>query len=249
MTARSRDDVRRLNGWNPSSVEGNEGPDHDLDSEVRLRVSVRSGSPRDTPGLVMRPDPSDWPTLWVRRGRGSGPGGCRRGRPPGDWWDEALAAQGALAACVVLPGPSSRTVWCPSTRSSTAGWLTASGPDTAAVELRPAPPDARGHLRPPCPRFQPVRPDSDLLDRLASLLGDLGEADPGPIRRLFWEGQTEGDLALELGVSRQAVSNREQKLLRRLRSELMLEGGRLSVGEVRIPVSLAARTQCPRTAS
>jgi biotin operon repressor len=43
------------------------------------------------------------------------------------------------------------------------------------------------------------------------------------IRQLFWDGRSEDDLARELGLTRQAVNKRKQKLLRRLGSDMMLE--------------------------
>jgi hypothetical protein len=52
----------------------------------------------------------------------------------------------------------------------------------------------------------------------------MGESERCPIRRLFRDGRPEDALALELGVTRQAVNQRKQKLLRRLRSELMIAG-------------------------
>jgi RNA polymerase sigma factor (sigma-70 family) len=69
------------------------------------------------------------------------------------------------------------------------------------------------------------RPDPELLARLASRLGDLRECERRLIVRLFWEGNSEDGVANELGVSRQAVNLRKQKLLRRLRSELGIEEG------------------------
>jgi hypothetical protein len=44
------------------------------------------------------------------------------------------------------------------------------------------------------------------------------------LRRLFWDGRTEDELAAELGVSRQAANKRNWKLLRQLRSESRLGG-------------------------
>jgi RNA polymerase sigma factor (sigma-70 family) len=67
------------------------------------------------------------------------------------------------------------------------------------------------------------RPDPEALDRLVLLLGNLPEADQSLIRQLFWDGRTEAELAAEIGVSRQAVSQRQQRILQRLRSELAID--------------------------
>jgi DNA-directed RNA polymerase specialized sigma24 family protein len=68
------------------------------------------------------------------------------------------------------------------------------------------------------------RPDGALLERLEAILQTLDEGELRLIRQLFWDGRSEDDLARELGVTRQAVNKRKQKLLRRLGSDLMLEG-------------------------
>jgi RNA polymerase sigma factor (sigma-70 family) len=75
------------------------------------------------------------------------------------------------------------------------------------------------------PAAESDRADAELLARVPSMLGDLRESERRLISRLFWEGCSEDELALELGVSRQAINLRKQKLLRRLRSELGVAGG------------------------
>ncbi len=203
-------------------------------------------SPRDIPGWSCVPTRRTCRRSGRGAGRGFAGGRCRpAGRPGIGWTRPAPKVHWPPAR---RSGPSTRAAWCPSTRSSTAVWSRACGPDTAGVELRPSLPDARGLLRPPRRRFQPVRSDSELLDQLATVLGNLNEGEPCLSRQLFWDGRTDGELALELGACRQAVSNREQKLLRRLRSELMLEGGRLSVGESNPGLACGANA-APRTAS
>jgi RNA polymerase sigma factor (sigma-70 family) len=164
---------------------------------------------------------------------------------PGDWWDEARA-QGALAACeahrsfepgrlVPLDAFLYRRVvegvW---TRYRQEWGFGRRCPTDAAPPDRPAPGSDR--------------PDPELLDRLAMVLGNLGKSERSLIRRLFWDGRTEDELALELGVSRQAVSKRKQKLLRRLRSDLILERERLSVGKSNSGLAFGANAM-PRTAS
>jgi RNA polymerase sigma factor (sigma-70 family) len=71
---------------------------------------------------------------------------------------------------------------------------------------------------------EPGRPDPELLDRLADILQTLDEGERRLISQLFWDGRPEDQVAFDLGVSRQAVNKRKQKLLRRLRADLMLEG-------------------------
>jgi DNA-directed RNA polymerase specialized sigma24 family protein len=63
-------------------------------------------------------------------------------------------------------------------------------------------------------------PEPELVDRLAVLLQTLDEGERRLIRQLFWDGRTEDQLALELGITRQAVNKRKQRLLQRLRSDL-----------------------------
>ena len=98
------------------------------------------------------------------------------------------------------------------------------------------------------PAAESDRPDPEVVNRLASILGNLGESDRGLVRRLFWDGRSEDELAFELGVSRQAVNKRKQKLLQRLRSELILAEERLGVGTSNSDVASGANTT-PRTAS
>jgi DNA-directed RNA polymerase specialized sigma24 family protein len=65
----------------------------------------------------------------------------------------------------------------------------------------------------------PPRPDPDADTRawVESSLDGLAEPDRGLIRRLFWDGRSEDDLASEWGVSQQAVSKRKQRILKQLR--------------------------------
>jgi DNA-directed RNA polymerase specialized sigma24 family protein len=57
---------------------------------------------------------------------------------------------------------------------------------------------------------------------LESILEDLNQSERFLIRQLFWEGRSEEELALELGVSRQAINLRKQKVLQQLGSELRI---------------------------
>ena len=55
----------------------------------------------------------------------------------------------------------------------------------------------------------------------------LAELDRGLIRQLFWDGRRADDLAREWGVSRQAVSKRQQKILLELRRQVGMPLGEL----------------------
>ncbi len=68
------------------------------------------------------------------------------------------------------------------------------------------------------------RHESELFERLEAILQTFDEGELRLIRQLFWDGCSEDDLARELGVTRQAVNKRKQKLLRRLGSDLVLDG-------------------------
>jgi len=177
--------------------------------------------PPTTSGRVAPPEPTDWPTLWARCWSRIRSWQVPPRWSPSEWWEEARA-QGALAACEALRDfePSRlvpldaflyrrviESVWTRYRQEWTFGrrWrLDASLPDHAAADS--------------------VRPDPELLDRLAALLETLDEGERRLIRQLFWDGRSEDQLARELGVSRQAVNKRKQKLLRRLRSGLDREG-------------------------
>jgi hypothetical protein len=75
---------------------------------------------------------------------------------------------------------------------------------------------------PDCPA--PARPEPD-LDTLACLdiaLDSLAEPDLGLIRKLFWDGLCDDELAREWGVSRQAVNKRKLKILCELRRKVVM---------------------------
>jgi DNA-directed RNA polymerase specialized sigma24 family protein len=67
-------------------------------------------------------------------------------------------------------------------------------------------------------------PVGELLERLEANLRTLDEGELRMIRQLIWNGCSEDELAPQLGVTRQAVNKRKHELLRRLGSDLMLEG-------------------------
>jgi DNA-directed RNA polymerase specialized sigma24 family protein len=169
---------------------------------------------------VVPPDPTDWPSLWAR---------CwsriRSWQVPPRWshheWLEEARAQGALAACEAIRAfePARlvpldaflyrrvvESVWTRYRQECRFGRrcrLDASLSDYTATE--------------------PGRPDPELLDRLAEVLQTLDEGERRLIRQIFWDARSEDDLARELGLTRQAVNKRKQKVLRRLRSDLMIE--------------------------
>ena len=171
-------------------------------------------------GRVVPPDPTDWPSLWAR---------CwsriSSWRVPPRWshheWLEEARAQGALAACEAIRAfDSSRLVpldaflyrrvvegvWARYRQEWSFGRRCR--PDASLPEL--AAPGAE-------------RPDGELLERLEAILRTLDEGELRLIRQLFWDGRSDDELARELGLTRQAVNKRKQKLLRRLGSDMMLE--------------------------
>jgi RNA polymerase sigma factor (sigma-70 family) len=136
---------------------------------------------------------------------------------PHEWHDEARA-QGTLAACEALRAFEPRrlvpldaflyqrvvaSVWTRYRQELSFGRRVrhaAALPDRAAAAAD--------------------RPEPELLYRLAALLETLDEGERRLIRQLFWDGRTEDQLALDLGITRQAVNRRKQRLLQRLRSDL-----------------------------
>jgi DNA-directed RNA polymerase specialized sigma24 family protein len=172
-------------------------------------------------GRVVPPDPTAWPSLWAR---------CwsriRSWRVPPRWshheWLVEARAQGALAAYEAIRAfEASRlvpldaflyrrvveSVWTRYRQECSFG--------------RRCPPDTR---LPELAATGAEPPDGELLERLEAILRTLDEGELRLIRQIFWDGRSEDELARQLGVTRQAVNKRKQKLLRRLGSDLMLEG-------------------------
>jgi DNA-directed RNA polymerase specialized sigma24 family protein len=194
-----------------------------MPSKVESDQGFPSGAIGSGPrGSVLSPEPPEWPTLWARCWSRIRTWRVPPRWSPCDWWEEARA-QGALAACEAI-------------RSFEPGWRV---PLEAylyrrvveGVWTRYRQEWSFGRRRrpdvalPDRPAAASDRPDPELLARLASTLGDLRASEQWLIGRLFWEGDSEDELANELGVSRQAVNLRKQKLLRRLRSQLGIEAG------------------------
>ena len=57
----------------------------------------------------------------------------------------------------------------------------------------------------------------DEEDRLKCSLSILGDGDRTLLEHVYWDGQTEREIANGLGISQQAVSKRKHKILRELR--------------------------------
>jgi RNA polymerase sigma factor (sigma-70 family) len=172
------------------------------------------------PGRVTPPHPTDWPSLWARCWTRIRSWRVPPRWSPLDWWDEARA-QGALAACEALrafePGrlvPLDAFLY---RRVIESVWTRYRQEWSFGRRFRP---DAclSDHAA------EPGQTDPELLDRLAVLLQTLDEGERRLIRQVFWDGRPEDQLALDLGISRQAVNKRKRKLLRKLRSDLMSEG-------------------------
>jgi DNA-directed RNA polymerase specialized sigma24 family protein len=188
-----------------------------------VKWGIPSGAiPLSPPGSVLPPSPSDWPTLWARCWARIRTWQVPPRWSPGEWRDEARA-QGALAACeahrAFEPGrqvPLDAFLYL---RVVESVWTRYRQEWSFGRRCRP---DA---TLPDRPAAGLDWPDSELLDRLVSMLGNLSEGEQRLIRRLFWDGRTEDELALELGVTRQAINLRKQKLLHGLRSELSIGGG------------------------
>jgi DNA-directed RNA polymerase specialized sigma24 family protein len=167
-------------------------------------------------GAFAEAEPTAWPVLWARCWRR-----VRTWRLPPRWaawdWQEEARAQGALADALArrefdpalgVPLDAFRyrrivhAVWARYRQEWSYGRRAQPG---IAIPDRPTP--AR-----PGPD-----PGADERARIKSALDGLAELDRGLIRRLFWDGRGEGDLAREWGVSQQAVSKRKQRILTQLR--------------------------------
>jgi DNA-directed RNA polymerase specialized sigma subunit len=69
-----------------------------------------------------------------------------------------------------------------------------------------------------------------MFEALHQGLAKLAEQDRWLIERLFWEGQTEAEVAKEIGISQPAVSKRKCAILRELRYRLDPSGKKLIEG-------------------
>ncbi len=66
-----------------------------------------------------------------------------------------------------------------------------------------------------------------VLESLRFALSRLTELDKRVIEQLFWEGNTEAEIAQRLGISQQAVSRRKKLILHDLRLDLRTAGKNL----------------------
>jgi DNA-directed RNA polymerase specialized sigma24 family protein len=161
---------------------------------------------------------ADWPKIWA---------GCwrrlRRWRVPPHWsardWQEEAQAQGQAAAIQAVQDfdrqarvPLEVFVhW-----RVVAGVLTRYRREWAyGLRCRPAGGEAvsNGHSSP----FSAAQWN----ETLQAALGRLAEADRWLIDRLFWQGGTQAEIALALGISQQAVSKRKKAIFLSLRNSLM----------------------------
>jgi RNA polymerase sigma factor (sigma-70 family) len=166
----------------------------------------------------LRPSLPDWPGIWgacVRRTH------AWRVPPrwsPRDWWEE-IDAEGIAAACdaVRLFDPSrGPSLGCFVYHQILAAALARYRQEWSYAlhyRLSSADPDLAS------------RSDEDVATdleggRLRRLMTGLPEADRRLIERLFWEGCTEAEVAGRLGISKQAVNKRKQKILLTLRRSL-----------------------------
>ncbi len=180
---------------------------------------------RSLRGVSFRPTRRSGHRSWRVAGRASVPGSyCPAGRIMNGWKKPAPRVR--------LPRASRSTRSTPagpyrSARFSIAESSRASGPAidksaASAVAASPAP------ASPTSPPPGAECPDGELLERLEAILQTLDKGKLRLIRQIFWDGRSEDDLARELGLTRQAVNKRKQKLLRRLGIRPDARGRRLS---------------------
>jgi RNA polymerase sigma factor (sigma-70 family) len=62
-----------------------------------------------------------------------------------------------------------------------------------------------------------------MQESVAHAVASLPKPDRDLIRNLFWEGQTEAEIAAQLKVTQQAISKRKAVILKRLRKTLELQ--------------------------
>ncbi len=189
-------------------------------SLVSIGPVCPGAAPRGPLRSVPPPDPSDWPALWARCWSRIRTWRVPPRWSPGEWWDEARA-QGALAAW------EARRSFDPGRLVPLDAFLYRRVVESVWTRYRQEWSFGRrcrlDAFLPDRPAAKPERPDPEMIDRLVLILGNLAESDQWLVRCLFWDDQTEDELALELGVSRQAVNKRKRRLLRQLRSDLLID--------------------------
>ena len=76
--------------------------------------------------------------------------------------------------------------------------------------------------------------DQDEEDRLKRSLSHLPDDDRELLEHLFWDGQTESEIASGLGITQQAVNKRKHKLLSEVLRRSSWDGNR-SINKLRKP--------------
>jgi RNA polymerase sigma factor (sigma-70 family) len=207
--------------------EAGTGRRFDEERRVRMQAQVATitawPSPQArlviSPWPVAPPDPEAWPNLWAR---------CwsriRSWKIPPRWtladWQEEARAQGALAACEALRDfdsargiPRSAFLY---QKVVAAAWARYRQEWAFGRRSR--------DLAPIHDRAEPesAHPDPETIERLASALEALPDADRRLIVQLFWDGRSEEELAADLGITRQAINKRKMLIANKLRSFLRL---------------------------
>jgi RNA polymerase sigma factor (sigma-70 family) len=172
-----------------------------------------------SPWPVPPPDPEAWPNLWAR---------CwariRSWKIPPRWsladWQDEARAQGALAACQALRD------YDPARGIPRSAFLYQKVVAAAWARYRQEWAFGRRSrdLAPSHDRAEPesAHPDPETIERLASALETLPDADRRLIVQLFWDGRSEEELAADLGITRQAINKRKLLITNKLRSILRL---------------------------
>ena len=87
-----------------------------------------------------------------------------------------------------------------------------------------------------CEPYEPEEVDGDMapmVPRLQAVLTRLPQPDRQLIHMLYWEHQTEAQVAAGLGVSQQAISKRKHRIFASLSVFLKEENSPLNTGDVR----------------
>jgi RNA polymerase sigma factor (sigma-70 family) len=195
------------------------GPDEERLARMQMRIATSADwpshqlTPVSNAWPVAPPDPDAWPNLWAR---------CwariRSWKVPPRWslaeWRDEARAQGALAACEALHDfnpargvPRSaflyqKVIAAAWTRYRQEWSFGRRSRDLAPIDDRAEPESARL--------------DPETIERLASALEQLSEADRRLIVHLFWDGRTEDELAATHRITRQAINKRKRLLLLKL---------------------------------
>jgi DNA-directed RNA polymerase specialized sigma24 family protein len=166
----------------------------------------------------------DWPKIWSSCWRR-----LRRWRVPPRWsardWQEEAKAQGQAAAIQAAQDfdPDAQVPLPVFVRWRVMAAVLAQYRREWAYGLRCREVDAQaagdnGHW---------LRLASRAYDTVQGAMTSLTEADRSLIDRLFWQGGTQAEIALALGISQQAVSKRKKAIFLHLRHLLTDSGGEM----------------------